>query len=282
MERIFLLRIRAASERGTRDRNFLRDFIVIHRRGIIVTWRLGSNSISYWLRICEQGSTLILWITMNHAYTHPPLDALVLLFTPELENILKNKLIELFSQKLQQKKHDRNTQAEKKLSFQRPWLKLLLTEMESKNDYWRLVYERGSYEVARNQICDKETSRAALLFLRELDPIIPQLKKLIFAAKHNIAYLESLLPNYDPSTHSSHQLELARARSVDLFTLLNVKRGRVLLRCPLHNDRTPSFKIFTDNKFRCFGCGEHGDAVDFIQATQKITFLEAVRYLLKF
>lgn len=41
--------------------------------------------------------------------------------------------------------------------------------------------------------------------------------------------------------------------------------GRLLAQCvaPDHEDRTPSMTIFTDSqKFRCFGCGLHGDVVD--------------------
>jgi hypothetical protein len=34
--------------------------------------------------------------------------------------------------------------------------------------------------------------------------------------------------------------------------------------CPLpdHDDKTPSFFVFADGKWRCFGCSRHGDVVD--------------------
>jgi DNA primase len=47
------------------------------------------------------------------------------------------------------------------------------------------------------------------------------------------------------------------------FKLLG--NGRLLGRCfaPDHSDRTPSLTIFTDKgRFKCFGCGLHGDVVD--------------------
>ncbi|MDP9481346.1 MAG: CHC2 zinc finger domain-containing protein [Actinomycetota bacterium] len=47
------------------------------------------------------------------------------------------------------------------------------------------------------------------------------------------------------------------------FKLLG--RGRLLGRCvaPDHEDRTPSLTIFTEEgRFKCFGCGLFGDAVD--------------------
>lgn len=35
--------------------------------------------------------------------------------------------------------------------------------------------------------------------------------------------------------------------------------------CPLHNEKTASFKIYDDNfSYYCFGCGAGGDGIDFI------------------
>ena len=36
-----------------------------------------------------------------------------------------------------------------------------------------------------------------------------------------------------------------------------------MARCPFHNDRTPSLKLYADH-FYCFGCGKHGDVVDLV------------------
>ena len=32
--------------------------------------------------------------------------------------------------------------------------------------------------------------------------------------------------------------------------------------CPFHKDKNPSMKI--DRRYYCFGCGEKGDAIDFV------------------
>ena len=50
--------------------------------------------------------------------------------------------------------------------------------------------------------------------------------------------------------------------------------------CPFHEERTPSFHV-NDGKgfYHCFGCGEHGDAVDWLGARHGMKFHEAVRYL---
>jgi DNA primase len=47
--------------------------------------------------------------------------------------------------------------------------------------------------------------------------------------------------------------------------------GRLLGRCvtPDHEDRTPSMTIYTDDqRFRCYGCGAHGDVVDLVRLAE--------------
>ncbi|MEW5949850.1 MAG: CHC2 zinc finger domain-containing protein [Thermodesulfobacteriota bacterium] len=45
-------------------------------------------------------------------------------------------------------------------------------------------------------------------------------------------------------------------------------------RCPFHADKTPSFTV-RENHFRCYGCGAHGDALDFIRALKGFSFKDA-------
>ena len=50
--------------------------------------------------------------------------------------------------------------------------------------------------------------------------------------------------------------------------------------CPFHEERTPSFTIRPAvGYFHCFGCGEGGDVLDFIQKIDHLTFAEAVERL---
>lgn len=47
--------------------------------------------------------------------------------------------------------------------------------------------------------------------------------------------------------------------------------------CPFHSDRTPSLIVFPDsNRFHCFGCGESGDAIHFVQLFDGVNFGEAI------
>jgi len=41
--------------------------------------------------------------------------------------------------------------------------------------------------------------------------------------------------------------------------------------CPFHTETEPSFYVFPPNRWHCFGCGDSGDAVDFIQRIEGLT-----------
>ncbi|MDC0231430.1 DNA primase [Aureispira] len=50
--------------------------------------------------------------------------------------------------------------------------------------------------------------------------------------------------------------------------------------CPFHNEKTPSFTVSpAKNIYKCFGCGEGGNAVNFIMNLEQMTYPEALRYL---
>lgn len=52
--------------------------------------------------------------------------------------------------------------------------------------------------------------------------------------------------------------------------------------CPFHNEKSPSFSVSpTKGIYKCFGCGEGGNAVNFIMAHEKLTYPEALRQLAK-
>ena len=50
--------------------------------------------------------------------------------------------------------------------------------------------------------------------------------------------------------------------------------------CPFHAERSPSFTVSASKQFyHCFGCGAHGDAIDWLMETQGDSFIEAARKL---
>src|SRR5476649_369121 len=48
--------------------------------------------------------------------------------------------------------------------------------------------------------------------------------------------------------------------------------------CPFHGEKTPSFFVY-DDRFHCYGCGAHCDAISFVMQSQGANFPEAVEQL---
>jgi len=50
--------------------------------------------------------------------------------------------------------------------------------------------------------------------------------------------------------------------------------------CPFHNEKTPSFTV-NDEKgfFHCFGCGAHGDAIEFVRKYERLSYVETMELL---
>ena len=74
--------------------------------------------------------------------------------------------------------------------------------------------------------------------------------------------------------------------AIDIVTVVE---GRTRLRkmgasykglCPFHQEKTPSFSVMPERgTFHCFGCGEGGDAIDFVEKTEQLDFVGAIEWL---
>lgn len=52
--------------------------------------------------------------------------------------------------------------------------------------------------------------------------------------------------------------------------------------CPFHNEKTPSFVVYEATQtYKCFGCNEGGDVLNFVQKYYNLDFMEAVEMLAK-
>jgi len=77
---------------------------------------------------------------------------------------------------------------------------------------------------------------------------------------------------------SKEQVEACRR--VPLHVIMGDTRvnSKVKIRCPFHAERTASLVLFPTGGYKCFGCGAHGNSVDFLTKVGA-TFEEAVNEL---
>ncbi len=86
-------------------------------------------------------------------------------------------------------------------------------------------------------------------------------------------------------TFSRESLELLRSRIdlVDVLTphiKLQKSGASYKALCPFHDEKSPSFVIQKgDSHYHCFGCGAHGDAIQFLMTHVRMSFVEAVESL---
>ena len=71
---------------------------------------------------------------------------------------------------------------------------------------------------------------------------------------------------------------------VDVVSRFNItltrKGAHYVGLCPFHNEKTGSFIVSPSrNTYHCFGCGAHGDGIDFVMKLDNRTYPEAIEYL---
>lgn len=67
---------------------------------------------------------------------------------------------------------------------------------------------------------------------------------------------------------------------VGSFVKLKKRGANYLGLCPFHNERTPSFTVSPSKEiFKCFGCGKSGNTISFVMEHEKLSYVEALRWL---
>jgi DNA primase catalytic core len=67
---------------------------------------------------------------------------------------------------------------------------------------------------------------------------------------------------------------------VEPYTRLRKSGARYVGLCPFHQEKTPSFGVTPDRgTFKCFGCGEGGDAISFVEKKENLDFVGAIEWL---
>ena len=66
------------------------------------------------------------------------------------------------------------------------------------------------------------------------------------------------------------------------YVTLKKKGVNYVACCPFHNEKTPSFVVSpSKGVYKCFGCGEGGNAVNFVMKHESMTFPEALKAVAK-
>lgn len=89
--------------------------------------------------------------------------------------------------------------------------------------------------------------------------------------------------------HSTLESVIAAIRNkISLSDLIGrdvrlVRKGQEFLGlCPFHNEKTPSFTVNNQKNFyHCFGCGAHGNAINYVMEQRNVSFKEALELLTK-
>lgn len=70
------------------------------------------------------------------------------------------------------------------------------------------------------------------------------------------------------------------ASLVSEYVPLSQKSGRLWGCCPFHNEKTPSFSVQPDKQmYYCFGCHAGGGAIQFVREIERLSFVDAVKFL---
>jgi len=92
------------------------------------------------------------------------------------------------------------------------------------------------------------------------------------------------LSGYEPEDKNINSVKVQKAREYPTQDLIPDARqcgNKFRVACPFHKERNPSFYIYPDGSWHCFGCAAHGNnAIDFMQKINpNMGFMEIVQKL---
>lgn len=121
-----------------------------------------------------------------------------------------------------------------------------------------------------------------LMIQEATDPIRRSLKRIVARQQH------IMTPYRKEGGVTEAQIEQAREYPIeDLIDKRAFKatgKWRSNAHCPLvghEGEKTPSFYIDKNNRYKCFGCQGKGDAIDFVMQRDGVTFVQAVKSLIR-
>ena len=117
---------------------------------------------------------------------------------------------------------------------------------------------------------------AELSYGIEISQLEKELRNMCYTigkAEHKFPQTSKWEASYEKATQDTKIEEVVRYFLGDL----NFRRN---LKCPFHQDKSPSLKIYTNrNKYVCFACGTRGSPIDFVMQYKNYDFKEAVEFI---
>jgi hypothetical protein len=169
------------------------------------------------------------------------------------------------------------------LSDPPPWLKTIAQEKYGELSDKINEYKRDVVSQLNNNFLTSHSPTLRTLVLAHLTDTYP-IKELEQQAKR----FQRLFATYPTSNHnhlSPQELEhLKHSNPIEELhafeKIITTSPNRLKALCPFHEEKTPSFTIYTNtNSYFCYGCNAGGDVIAFLMKLHGIEFKEAIKYL---
>ena len=117
---------------------------------------------------------------------------------------------------------------------------------------------------------------------REFDQMRAKVSSKIKTIMFNLSHLDELAGKTKPRVMGGvAEADVARAKEIPITNFIQVDKSG-FTKCPFHNETSASFKVYKDqNSWWCYSCNSGGTIIDFIMRSNNLSFLDAVKFLLK-
>jgi DNA primase len=93
-------------------------------------------------------------------------------------------------------------------------------------------------------------------------------------------YLHSQAHMITPQTIEQIKNRIDIIDVIGEYVKLKKRGANYLGNCPFHNEKTPSFTVSPSKEiYKCFGCGKSGNTITFLMEHDKLSYVEALRWL---
>lgn len=211
-------------------------------------------------------------------YKHPSLEQLLEIFPEGIEIIKTNQMLRVGE--IEMEKILPNPAEE--IALKKKILKELRTLYTEEEPVRKAALEHCAeriYSESADHIDKPLSVYVASLLIYE--NYLKDIKKEIQKLKTEIAMWDFSHGTHERLTGQLTSDKIIAAKQIPFESLTKIFPGG-FIKCPFHEEKTPSCKIYkVKNNFHCFGCGAHGDIIDFVMKLHALEFGDAVRYLVK-